>query len=382
VAINAGEEGRAVKALGSKYPNATVSFTELPYTGIREKLTTSLDQRSPYDLVMLDDPWFPELAPNLMVLKHVPTELLSDIIPSSLALGYHADGSLRALPFVGNCQLLFYRKDLLNVGGAIDPPKTWSTLLSTAAAIRSGSGGRKAGYCIRGKIGAPIVSDFLPVLWSLGGNLFSEPLAPTATNVSVSSDAMKEALVMYRRLKTESPSGAINFDWTEMTVAFTKGDVAMELNWPAAVKTVDEAVSRDASDVRKWGVSSPPGQNGPGTSMAGNWLLAIPARCDKPDAALDFMLWLMGQQREAAHLGNPPTRRSVYSLPEFARDQRFFHYPILKSSLERATPRPRTPRWSTIEDILSQHVSRFLSTKASVSDATKNLDAELRAALK
>src|SRR5580704_9260327 len=72
VVINSGEEGKAIAALAKNYDQANVVVVELPYTDLREKLSTSLSSgSSSYDVVMLDDPWFPEFANLLANLEPV-----------------------------------------------------------------------------------------------------------------------------------------------------------------------------------------------------------------------------------------------------------------------------------------------------------------------
>ena len=116
---------------------------------------------------MIDDPWFPQLAKFLLPLKNVPPPLIADIVPASIALGKfpYATGELRALPFVGNTQLLFYRPDRLREAGFTTPPDTWDEVLRYAASLTQPDKA-KFGYAIRGRTGAPIVTDFLPIYWS------------------------------------------------------------------------------------------------------------------------------------------------------------------------------------------------------------------------
>ena len=380
IGINGGDEGKAIAELAKRYELATVSTTELVYTSLREKLQTSLDT-SPYDLVMLDDPWFPELARYLRPLEGIPSALLSDIVPASLSLCYDADGSLRSLPFVGNCQLLFYRQDLLSSAGIASPPTTWSGLLQASRAVRTATKGKASGYCIRGKSGAPLVSDFLPVLWSVGGNVFADPMTPTARNVVIGSSPTIDALTAYKNLLTESPSGALSFDWTEMTVAFTNGTAAMELNWPFAAKQLDSSISKAADGSRRWGITLPPGSEGVGTSMAGNWLLGIPSSAKNPEVANAFLLWLMENQKDAALAGNPPTRTSIYDDKELIAKPEFFFFPVLKQALQRSTPRPRTDRWIRVEDILGRVVSDFLANNLDPKKVAADLQQQITAVM-
>jgi multiple sugar transport system substrate-binding protein len=373
VAINAGDEGHAVAALAAKYPNAKIEIVELAYSTLREKLNLTLSSSRPvYDVVLLDDPWFSEIQDKLSTLPALPNELKKDIIPACLALGTTPEGAIKALPFVGNTQLLFYRKDLLAQLGVDAPPTKWSEILKLGQSPAPAS---FSVYCIRGKSGAPLVSDFLPVLWSAGGELFSDP--PVYRTPAIKSAAGVKAFQMYAALMRMSPPGSLNYDWTEMTASFIQGKSALELNWPAAVPNVDKEIPTLPDGSRKWGVVLPPAGDRRSTSMIGNWLLAVPASSQKQGAAFNFILWLMDHQHEAAVLGNPPTRKSVFEALYKSDPKRYFYYPVLEQALENSTSRPRTPRWSQIEDALSLQLTRYLSGQTTVEAALDELNSAL-----
>jgi len=73
IAINAGPEGDAIRQLSTEYQNAIIELVELPYQSLREQLITRLgDKESDFDVIMVDDPWFPQLASKLKILANVP----------------------------------------------------------------------------------------------------------------------------------------------------------------------------------------------------------------------------------------------------------------------------------------------------------------------
>jgi multiple sugar transport system substrate-binding protein len=125
LAVNSGVEGDALKQAASDYEAQTgvqINIAEFPYANLFEKELIDLSARSgAYDLIMLDDPWFPKFASQQLLTELTP--LLErrglagpddDFVATSIALGRepYQIGALYALPYVGNSQLLFYRKDL------------------------------------------------------------------------------------------------------------------------------------------------------------------------------------------------------------------------------------------------------------------------------
>lgn len=365
VAINAGPEGDAIKKLVNQgYAPAKIEIVELPYQTLREQLITVLNDAQPgFDVVMIDDPWFPQLAPKLTELQGVPQQLIADIVPASLSLGRdpYPNGKIRALPFVGNTQVLFYRRDLLEKLGTNTPPTAWDQLSTFASSVEGMSqskfGKKTYGYAIRGKSGAPVVTDFLPIYWSLGGKL-TDDTEPRKSVVDKSK--LITALTIYKKLQQASPPGASNYDWTEMTQEFTNGRAVMELNWPAAIPVIDSGIKKNGGKSTDWAIALPPGGPGTaGTSMIGNWLLGIPTNSSQSKDAEGFIIWLLNNQGTVATSGNPPTRISVFD--EMARKPGSEYFALIRQALEHSTARDRTPSWAQIEDAVSRGVSGYLS---------------------
>src|SRR6476660_4769503 len=97
LAVNSGVEGDALKQAAKDYETATgvhINIAEFPYANLFEKELIDLNARSgAYDLIMLDDPWFPKFG-SLNVLTDL-TPLLQrrgkngpdeDFVATSIAL--------------------------------------------------------------------------------------------------------------------------------------------------------------------------------------------------------------------------------------------------------------------------------------------------------
>src|SRR6185436_13726602 len=71
-----------------------------------------------------------------LLQKRGKTDPDSDFVTSSLALCRHPyqTGALYALPYVGNSQLFFYRRDLFQKHN-LKEPATWGDVLSAAKTI-------------------------------------------------------------------------------------------------------------------------------------------------------------------------------------------------------------------------------------------------------
>src|SRR5256714_11785617 len=192
LAVVSGVEGDALKQAALDYESQTathIDVVEFPYANLFEKEFIDLKARTgAYDLIMLDDPWFPRFA-SLNVLtdldqqlqKRGKTDPENDFVATSIALcrSPYQTGSLYALPYVGNSQLFFYRKDLFQKHN-LKAPATWDDVLAAAKTISEqetagAPGGRKIyGYVMRAAQGNAAVADFMPIFWAFGGEMFDE----------------------------------------------------------------------------------------------------------------------------------------------------------------------------------------------------------------
>lgn len=216
----------AVKGDFEAENNCTIEVLGLEATDLKQKISLdSQNKTGAYDLAMADDPWMPELceAGIFANLTEMGYKEDSDFVKASLDIGKHpyAEGDLYALPFAGNVQLLFYNKQVLDDKG-FSVPESWEDILKISKAVNGKDG--KVGYVIRGQQGNPIVSDYLPVLWAFGGDVFDENW-----NVTIDSKEAKEALKLYMDLLA---NGA-NYEKNDIVAAVSDGKAAMSLGWPS-----------------------------------------------------------------------------------------------------------------------------------------------------
>jgi multiple sugar transport system substrate-binding protein len=149
IAVNAGVEigSQIGRPEWGAARGVKVEVVELPYANLFEKEQLDLTSRTgAYDVIMLDDPWFPKLVENgnLAALTHDPD---GDFVGPCLDVcrNPYRTGRYYALPYVGNSQLFFYRKDLFEKHKLRRPRGTKS---SCGEAISEGENVR---YVMRGR---------------------------------------------------------------------------------------------------------------------------------------------------------------------------------------------------------------------------------------
>jgi multiple sugar transport system substrate-binding protein len=353
IAVNAGVEGTALKNAANEWGAAhgvRIEVVELPYANLFEREQLDLTSRTgAYDVIMLDDPWFPRLVENGN-LAPLPREPDADFVTACVDVcrNPYRTGKPFALPYVGNSQLFFYRGDLFakyNLGA----PKTWDEVL--AAAKKIGAGEKMYGYVMRAAPGNAVVADFMPLLWAFGGDVFDASGKPVCD-----SPAAVDALRFMLELGKLSPPGYAGFNADEVSAHLLQSTAAMSINWPAWIAAMDDPSKSKV--VGRISFAPMPAGRAPGVGELGAWLVAVPAASKHSADAFDFIFWATDapQLKQAALRGNPPTRRSVFQSPDLIA--KFRAFPVQLASLESARPRPRTPQWNEIENAFGIYLSK------------------------
>jgi multiple sugar transport system substrate-binding protein len=371
IAVNAGVEGTALKTAAREWGelrNIRIEVVELPYSNLFEKESLDLTSRTgAYDVVMMDDPWFPKLAAD-SALTPLPRPPDADFLAGTLAVCRNA-GTFYALPYVGNSQLFFYRKDLFEKY-KLGQPDRWQNVLEAARTI--GAGEKMYGYVMRAAPGNSAVADFMPLLWAFGGDIFDAQGKPSLTKPEA-----VDALHFMLELGKVSPPGYAGFNADEVSAHLLQATAAMSINWPAWIAAMDDPSKSKIPG--KIEFAQMPSARLPGVAELGSWLLAVPAASPHRDAAFDFIYWAAdaAQMSKAALRGNPPTRRSVFLSPDLLK--KFRAFPAQLAALEGARPRPRTTQWNEIENAfgvaLSQANSGAISAETAMQQANKEIAA-------
>src|SRR5918911_5199268 len=253
LAVNSGVEGDALKQAALDYEaqaGVHINIAEFPYANLFEKELVDLNARTgAYDLIMLDDPWFPSFTSQEFLTDLAPLYRErgqagpdDDFVSSSIALCRHPyeTGRLYALPYVGNSQLFFYRKDILQKYD-LKEPATWDDVLAAAKIIQeresagAPGGGRVYGYVMRAAQGNAVVADFMPIFWAFGAEMFDAAGRPT-----VNSPEGIAALRFMLELGKYSPPGYQSFNADEVSAHLLQGTAAMSINWPAWISAFSD----------------------------------------------------------------------------------------------------------------------------------------------
>lgn len=364
-----------------------VELVELPYANLQEKIFTDMQAGAgSYDVIFIDDPWFPFLAGNgyLTPLSKFGYQVDTDFVQRSLDVcswpppfGPRTPGTpkdakpeLYALPSLGNVQLFWYRKDLVTA-----EPQTIDELIAAMKEKADPANGIY-GYVHRGARGNPVVTNFNAWNWSYGGDIFDDQW-----QVVINGPKSVKALTDYISLLPLAPPGAANFNADEVGAAMLNGSSLSAIVWPAFNTQIDDP-SKSKVSGKIAVIPFPKGEKQ--TSQIGNWLLAIPKASKHQDAAFDFIKFATSKDvmKKAALAGAPPTRKSIFEDPELV--QKFWWFPAHEKALGNATWRPRTPEWNKVEDILGTYLSKAITgdvqPQAALDEAQKEITAVMERA--
>jgi multiple sugar transport system substrate-binding protein len=385
IAAVQGGESAGLKAVAPDYEAKTgvdLEIVELPYAQHYEKLvTTFAASDATYDLVMLDDPWMPKFGTDNSLQDLGTFGITRD--PDIAGVIYDVGtwppprgpippgeetktAALLGVTVVGNVEMFMYRKDLTPTA-----PATWDEVLANAQAQDKVD---FAGYVIRGKATNPVVADFLPILWSFGGDVFDEQW-----NVVIDNEASMAAVnFLVNDLKAVAQDGPAETDAADRSRLVANSEGLQSTVWPGEVTDIvnNAEVSPNRANIAY--TPMPAGPSGKGFGMMGNWLLAIPKASTKGQAAADFIKWMTqaDTQKSYAEKGGIPSRTSILTDPTLGAANPYFG--ALAASLAAGPNwRPRTDQWNAVETALGTHLNAALAgteeTDAAISAAAEEI---------
>src|SRR5918999_454082 len=385
IAAVQGNESEGIKALADDYEEETgiaLQIEELPYPQLFEKLVTTFEAEDPsYDLVMLDDPWMPKfgtegwLQPLDQNYDFERDPDIADVIydvgtwppprgpvpPSEQGKEQH----LLGITVVGNVEMFMYRNDLM------EEPATWDDVL---AAAKENHSDNLAGYAIRGAATNPIVADFLPILWSFGGDVFDENWEV----VFDSPESLAAVEFLVEDLKAVAESSPQNVDAADRSRLMVIGEALQSTVWPGEVNAIVLGEGTTVEGNVSF-IPMPAGPSGQGFGMMGNWLLGIPTAAENGQTAAEFIQWMTEEDTQRLYAENDgiPSRTSVLNDAELNEANPYFA--ALAESLQ-APPnwRPRTDQWNAVETVLGTNLNAALAGQMTAQEAVDAASDEVR----
>ena len=316
-----------------------------------------------YDVYLLDDPWVPQFG-AAGVLEDLGAGGIdgsdADWIGAMIDMGYwpprqgprvkgfeDATPELIAIPFVGDLQTLTYRNDVYQAGA----PATWDDLIAQG---KDGVAAGKIKYPIvfRGVTGNPIVTSWYPIFLSFGGKFFDDEW-----QVVFNSAAGKAAADFFvGTLKANAPPGVVEFDSDQEGAAILGGEAGAIIQYSGnALKADDPTQSHEAGKL-DFGVVP---KQVEAISQMGIFIASVPKSAPHKDNAIAFLNWYASPKIQAklAEAGSIPVKRSAFSVADPGNRL----IPVALQQLDAGClPRPRTPDWAKVEELLGIELNKAL----------------------
>jgi multiple sugar transport system substrate-binding protein len=253
----------------------------------------------------------------------------------------------------------------------MDAPATWDDVLAAAQEHHSDE---LAGYAIRGAATNPIVADFLPILWSFGGDVFDENWEV----VFDSPESLAAVKFLVEDLKAVGEASPESIDAADRSRLMAIGEALQSTVWPGEVNSVVLGEGTTVEGSVEF-IPMPAGPSGQGFGMMGNWLLGIPTAAENGQAAADFIQWMTEQETQELYAANGgiPSRTSV--LNDEALNEENPYFSALAESLAAGPNwRPRTDQWNAVETVLGTNLNAALAGQMTAEEAVEAASEEVR----
>lgn len=353
-----------------------IMATALNYDDLYGQVSLALTQRaSTFDTVFLVDPWIPQFASFLAPIELSPS-LVDAPAPVAIDLSrYPEAGRTCAMPWLGEIQFFVLRTDWLANAGQ-PPPENWDETVEATTAVAAGIDpeNQLAAFGSRTRTGHDLVESFLPILRGYGKDLIDPNTSVPQLDTEPALAAMKTflALVGYGPIESVATGEPSNAE------RFIAGQISMMANFWSSDLLAASAIdaSADAGPIASKLQPSQPGL--PRQAMTGIWLAGIPVGSVQPELARAFVDWVVSEpiQRLLPGVGLPPVRLDVLNDRELVTN--FPELATVSAMLERATPRPRSPFYPQLEQLLATELQNALSGNVSGSDALRNANVAIR----
>jgi multiple sugar transport system substrate-binding protein len=330
-----------------------------------------------FDVLDMDIIWVPEFARAgwlLPLSPQVTAAELAPLNPAALRADW-LDNQLYAVPWFVDAGVLYYRKDLLAKYG-LEPPRTFPELLEEARTVlREEHNTHLAGFVWQGMQYEGLVCTALEFIRGNGGELLHG-----GQNPALSEPATLQALAFMNslvRIYNVTPPLVTTLNEEASRNIFQSGRAVFMRNWPYAWRLLNQPDSPVAGQI---GITLVPHFPGHGSvPTLGGFHLGVNANSRHKTEAITFVRFMIRrsvQKEVLLQLGVLPADSGVYRDPEVQQALPFL-IDVLPA-LEQAQPRPVTPYYLMISQIVQPELSAVVAGLRTPERAMQSADQQIR----
>jgi ABC-type glycerol-3-phosphate transport system substrate-binding protein len=374
-----------------KFPDITIEWVAEPIADYIGRTVIEMSAKSDkFDILHDDYNVVPQLIalgsleplqPYLEADKEYMDDILADV-PENVMDLYRdkpaADGGvLYGLPPDSNCQLQYYRVDVLQQAGIDKPAETWDDAIEIAKTLAE-SGTKQTGTTLRRGLFAGGV--FITILRSYGGDWFDK-MEPGAFNPTLNTDAGNSALQVLLALKPYLEDSALNASDDESNPAMANGTwTYAPVQWGGT--TMNDPNFTEFYEV--WETTRVPKgtvEGGDHRPHMGGLGMLVPAYSHNKDAAWEFVKFCCSGDKQDPAIGKAwvegtgqPARASL--LKEYAPLRA--HFPALQESLPTAMRYPAIPESNALYEAVGNEVAAVMTGEKDAEAALADMDAAVK----
>jgi N,N'-diacetylchitobiose transport system substrate-binding protein len=304
----------AIAEFTKTHPNVKVQFERQQWTGIVEKLTTSLSSKDSPDVVELGNTQAQafEAAGALTDLTGKKSDLGGDDLVQSLVEAGTYDSKFYGAPYYGGARIVVYRKDLFARSG-LKVPTTMQEFVDAGIKLKQDNASTPnfSGIYLPGKYWYAA----LPFIWEDGGDIATKD--GSSWKGQLSSDGSVQGLETVQNIIEKASGAPKDTDESKDYVAFCANQVGMLMGPGWKIGQITDPKDGCPALKDKIGAFALPGKSAGSTAPAflGGSNIGISAKSTHQDLAYDLLKVLTGTeyQTKLAKLGLLPAKKSLLS---------------------------------------------------------------------
>ncbi|GAA5038666.1 extracellular solute-binding protein [Microbacterium fluvii] len=334
-----------VDTFAEQNPGSTLVIEEQQWTGLVDKLTTSLSSNDTPDIVEMGNTQAAAFTSSgaLLSLDDIKADLGGDDLLDGFVEAGSWDGSLYAAPYYSGARVVFYNTDMYDEAG-IEVPTTLDDYVAAGKTLATELDG-VSGVYFPGKDWY----NALPFVWENGGEV--AVVGDDGTwDAQLSSDASIAGLTQVQDLMVNASLAPKDGDETESWVPF-RTEKAATLSAPswAYWSIVADEDGKDTAVVDSTGYYALPGKDGGAAQVfAGGSNVGIAAKSAHPELAKSALEIMLSEDYQSilAGAGLVPALKSLGSqvaaaTPELAT--------VIADAAANAKLTPASPKWADVE---------------------------------
>jgi multiple sugar transport system substrate-binding protein len=360
----------------ARYPGAKVVREVGPHssTEFHDLVTQKLRNRDPeMDVFFMDVIWPGEFAAAGWALpldEYFSASQQKEFLAAPIEANRY-QGRIYGVPLFVDAGMLYFRKDLL-AKYRLPPPRTWPELVDQAKLVLAQERDPYlTGYSAQFKQYEGLVCNMMEFIMSNGAALWDEQHLKSTLASGQATEAVR--FVRDQIIRTISHRGVLAYQEPESLALFTQGKALFHRNWPYAWEVAnDPQRSKVAGYVGVMPLPSFPGHKS--VAALGGWQLGVSRFSRQPRLAWQFVEYMTSREAQkqiALATGRGPARAALYRDAEVLAKHP--HFGARYETFILAEPRPRTPVYLPLSNIMQRYFSSAIAIPNSEIDQLARL---------